>query len=487
VTKTVEESLTSKVVKGGGWMLITRLVTRLVGFGVSMVLARLLTPEAYGLVAVGTLTISLLQVFTDVGFQQSLIQESDDIKPLIGTAWTVGVLRGIVISMVMFLLAPWISRFFGLPEAAPIVRVFSLHPFIYSLTNIHIIFFQKELDFFKQFIYEVSALAGNLIVGIGLALLWQNAWALVAGQLASVTIQVVVSYFLFPALPSLEMDWASARDLYNFGKWVFWGGIVSYFSMRGDTYFVGRLFNEKVLGLYTMAYRIANLPVDELKRSLARVLFPAYAKIQNNPQKLNRAFLSAYKLLSSFMLPASIGLALVAPDFINVILGDKWVEMVPLLRILGFAAASRALMVAGSGFTWGVGSPHINFYQSLASGGVLFAMLLFLPRYWGLMGVGWAVLFSNIVNFMVGVVFITKRLGVDLSNWMRKLLPIGVSLLLMSLNVIISQMIFKTGLMRLVISCLWGGVIYMGSLMIFGHFQYRRLVKFLKEQLEHLK
>lgn len=481
-----EESLTAKVAEGGGWMLLTRLVTRLVGFLVSMVLARLLTPNAFGLVAVGTLAISLLKVFTEVGFQQSLIQEPDNIEPLIGTAWTVGIIRGVLISIAMVVSAPWAARFFGVPEAVSIVRVLSLQPLIYSLTNIHIVFFQRKLDFSKQFLYEISALVGNLAVGIGLALLWRNAWALVVGQLASVTVQVIVSYWLFPAFPKVELDLACARDLYSFGRWVFLGGVVSYFALRGDTYFIGRFFDEKTLGLYTMAYRIANLPVDELKRSLVRVLFPAYAKIQDSPQRLNRAFLTAYELLSTLMLPASVGLVLVAPDFVPVFLGDRWTEMVPLLQILGLGAAARALMVAGSGFTYAIGKPHINFYQSLVRGAALLALLLVLPGYWGVRGVGWAVLFANLVSFLGWVIYMTSRLGIDLIDWMLGLVPIGVSLLLMCPCVLLLQSVLEPGVYRLLLSCLTGGGIYIGSVALFGRLLHRSPLSFLTRRLGHV-
>lgn len=464
-------------------MVLTRLVTRAVGFGVSMILARLLTPSAYGLVAVGTLTISLLQVLTEVGFQQSLIQEPTEIEPLMGTAWTVGVVRGVLISLAMIVLAPWIADFFGLPEAAAIVRVLGLQPVIYSLTNIHIVLFQKRLDFFKQFLYEVSALIGNLTVGIGLAFLWRNAWALVAGQLASVTVQVIVSYWLVPVFPRAEIDCSCARNLYSFGKWVFLGGIASYFAMKGDTYFVGRLFDEKTLGLYTMAYRIANLPVDELKRSLARVLFPAYAKIQDSPQRLNRAFLTAYELLSTLMLPASVGLALVAPDVVPVVLGDNWIEMIPLLQILGLGAAARALMVAGSGFTYGIGKPYVNFCQSLARGGALLALLLILPQYWGLMGVGWAVVFSDIVGFVVWAVYIILQLGIDLRDWMLGLVPIVASLLLMAICVLTLRTAIEPGFTRLLLLCLAGGTTYAAGVGFFGRILGRGSVEVLKERL----
>ena len=474
-------SLKTKVIKGGGWMILTRLITRVAGFAVSMVLARLLAPEAYGLVAVGTLTISLLTVFTEVGFQQSLIQKSGDIEPMLDTAWTVGVLRGIAISLGMIVFAPWIARFFDLIDAIPIVRVLSLQPFIYSLTNINVVFFRKELDFYKQFLYEVSAILGNLTVGIGLALLWQNAWALVFGQLTSVLIQVIVSFLLDPSFPKFKLNFDYFSDLYDFGKWVFLSGIVSYFTLKGDTFFVGRLFDEKTLGLYSMAYRIANIPVNELKNSLTRVLFPTYASIQNSQNRLTNAFITAYELLSGIMVPASIGLMLVAHDFVNIFLGDQWLDMVPLLRILGLGAATRALVVAGSGFTYGIGKPRINFYQNLGSGFFLVISLLILPSKIGILGVGWAVIVANIVSFLIGMYFITSRAKVDLRKWMLGLFPIFISIIPMVISVKIISPIFQRSLVRLIFSSLGGALFYFVFVLFLGSLMNRSSIRLFKK------
>lgn len=480
------ESLTSKVTKGGGWMLLTRFTVKGAGVAVSMILARLLCPDDYGVVAVGMLAITLLQVLTEVGFQQSLIQKRVNIEPFLNTAWTVGVIRGAVMSLITVLAAPWIANFFDVPHATNVVRGLAVYPFFQSLISVRILRLQKDLNFSKLFLYEISALFGPLIVGVGLAILWKNAWALVLGQLSSIFIQVVVSYCMFPNWPELHVNWRYAKDMFSFGKWVFWGGLVSYFAMRGDTYFVGKYFDAAALGVYTVAYRLSNMPVDEVKRSLARVLFPAYAKIGENPTRLQASFLNAYEVLLIIMLPTCVGVALVAADFVPIILGSKWAGMIPILELLSIAAAVRAFAIAGSGFFYGIGKPQIPFYQSALRGGVMLAFILPLSTKMGLLGVCIAVVLGNlsmVFHFFLYLIFVEK---IGIENWSARLVPIFAAVTSMTLAVYGMGLLFGPGVPRLILLPTSGVIAYIMTLLLMWFIFYPKSSGFLKVRFEKM-
>ena len=190
------ETLSQKVVKGGFWVFFLRIVNQ--GFSLIrlIVLARILSPKDFGLMGIALLTMSVLETFTQTGFQTALIQKKEEIKSYLDSAWTFLILRGFVLFIILYFIAPYAAVFFNTPEAKPIIRVIGFSIFFQAFTNIGITYFKKELEFNKEFIYQFTGTLADFIVAISAVLILRNVWALVLGLLAGNITRCFVSLSL---------------------------------------------------------------------------------------------------------------------------------------------------------------------------------------------------------------------------------------------------------------------------------------------------
>ena len=448
-------------------MLALRVARRSVGLMSAVVLARILSPQDYGAVAVGLLCVSLVQVLTEVGVKQNLIQERHHSLELVSTAWTVGVIRGVMITGLIFLLAPLGGNFFRQPEAIPIIRGLSLIPLFRSIQNIKVVYFQRELQFKKVFLYELSGAVGGLATAVTAALILRNAWALVLGQIAAVLIPTGLSYVLFPEWPRFSLERRSLRQLYKFGKWLFLATLVSYFALQADKFFVGRLFDASVLGMYSMATMITNIIIQEFGKGIAYVLFPAYAKIKDNLNRLKEGFLKSYELLLGLLVPACLGLYLVSNDLVTGVLGDKWLGMIPILKLLAIAAMARGLSVSGSGLVLALGRPKYSFIAETVRALTLLVFLLILPFKYGVQGVILSLLLANIIAFPVHFALWRHLLRLNVADFVKIYtgLVVLLGLILASVGFVIA--ILNPGVTRLILSIIAGlGSYLAGALLI---------------------
>lgn len=451
-------------------MIAVRLVTRSTSVIVTLILARLLSPADFGLVAVGVLAVSLVKVFTEVGFNQALIKESQEIPvSMLNTVWTIEALRGTFVSIVVIICAPWIAAFFSAPDAASVIRVLGLTPFLHGLTSIRIIYLQKELEFNKQFIYEISAVLGPLFVAIPLAFILQNVWALVFGTVASVLFQTITSYCLMPYVPKFKVDTVHFKKMFTFGKWIFVGSIVSYFAMELDTYIAAKLFDARLLGIYVLAFSITNKPIIEIVKALGKVLFPAYAKIGECPDRVKNAFLKSTPLIYSVIIPLCLGLSLVASDFIHTVLDEKWIDMIPVMQILAIAALVRGFGVPAGGLFLGIGKPRTVFLLGLVRlVTLLFAMLVLIKSLGPTAdNVAFAVLIANCVFFAWFILFTLMQTDISLRNWTIVFMPLIAASIIMVIGIQGIHRIQQPGVFRLITAIITGAIFYIGTLVVY--------------------
>jgi len=230
--------------------------SRLRGFIRTIILARLLAPEDFGLLGIAMLAIATLETFSQTGFWEALIQKKGDVESCLDTAWTISAIRGTILFLILFLSAPIIAKFFNSPHATLVIKVIAVSTLISGFRNIGILFFQKDLEFNKQFFYELSATLVDLAVAISLAFILRNVWALVWGGLAANVIRLFASYILHAYRPHVRLDKSEFKNLFSFGKWVLGSSTLIFLITQGDDIFVGRMLGVTALGFYqTPTYR----------------------------------------------------------------------------------------------------------------------------------------------------------------------------------------------------------------------------------------
>ncbi|GAI54637.1 unnamed protein product, partial [marine sediment metagenome] len=196
-----------------------------------------------------------------------------------------------------------------------------------GFVNIGVLYFQKELEFNKQFIYRASGTLADFVVAVAAVLILKSVWALVFGLLAGNFVRLIVSYLVHPYRPHFKLDLAKTKELFGFGKWILGSSILVFLITQGDDIFVGKLLGITFLGFYQMAYRISNAPATEITHVISQVTFPAYSKLQDNLPGLREGYLKTLQLTAFISIPLAGGIFILAPEFTTIFLGDKWMPM----------------------------------------------------------------------------------------------------------------------------------------------------------------
>lgn len=368
-------SLFHRAANAGSWAIALRITARGVLFLRTIVLARLLAPDDFGLMAIAILAITLVERLTTTGFDFALVQRRDDIHPYLDTAWSVQVLRGAALSAAVFIAAPWIAQFFAAPEAEAVVRVLSLVLIVRGLANIGVVYFQRDLRFDLRFVVEMSDALTNAVVAIAAALVLQNVWALVLGVLAGGIARVIASYVVHDYRPHFRLVREYARTLFGFGKWILGSSFLNYAAGNLDDIAVGRLLGVTELGYYRMAYNFSQMVATEFTGMTNQVALPAYASVQDEPDRLKRGYLAALHVAAFVAFPVAAGTILVAPDLVHGALGEQWVPIIVPMQLLSIAGLARAIGATIGPFFQAIGKPNIPMYLSAANVAILVSIL----------------------------------------------------------------------------------------------------------------
>ena len=398
--------LRSRVVRGGIWVFALRITDRLFQLIRIIILARILAPADFGLFGIALLAMSALETLSQTGCGAALIQKKEDTKPYLDTAWTVQALRGIVLALIAFVIAPYVAAFFDAPEAKPVLQVVGLSMLFQGCTNIGVLYFQKELEFQKQFVYMFSGTLADISVAITAAFLLRNVWALAIGLLAGNFIRMVVSYFIHPYRPRLGFNPQQFKELFGFGKWIFASTILLFLLSQGDHVLVGKVLGLTALGFYQLAYRLSNMPATEITSVISLVTFPAYSKLQDNLPRLGNAYLKILQLAAFLSIPLAAGIFILAPEFTRIFLGEKWMSMVPAMQALCIFGVIRSVNGTMGSFFQGIGKPYVNTVASSIQLVLLAIIILPLAMRWYILGVAIAVIAPNVL----ALVYLGKKL-----------------------------------------------------------------------------
>jgi O-antigen/teichoic acid export membrane protein len=397
------ESLSPKVIRSGFWSLGGNWLSKGLGMVKIIILARLLSPIDFGILGLAIVSMNVLNVFSETGIESALIQRDTIDRAELDTAWTISITRGLVLSLLLFVSARWFAYYFENPDLIPVLKVMAIGFIIGGFNNIGIVFFQKELEFNKKIILDLISDFAGAIAAVLLAFWLRNVWALVMGSIVWGIAKCFGSYSMHPYRPKIYWDREAAKGLLNFGKHIFWITLVTFIVTSGDDAIVGKVLGLTMLGFYTMAYNIANIPVSGLAGIIGRISFPAYSKLQNEPERLSEAFKKIFESLLLILFPMTALLIMLARDFTLIFLGDKWLPMVPVLQVLCLLGLFRGLANMFSPIQLAVNRPEIQSKNKTIE--LLLFLLLVYPftMKWGVVGAGWSVTIVYLGSALVNV------------------------------------------------------------------------------------
>ena len=434
-------SLEHRVVKSGFWMVGSRFIQQVSYLVRTVVLARLLSPNDFGLFGIALLMLHMLDTFTQTGFRQALIQKKENIRTYLDSAWTIELIKSLIIAAILFFAAPYISIFFRSQNTADILKVISLCLVVRGMTNIAVVYFEKEFKFHKYFAYNTVWSIVDLVVAVSVALFYRNVWALVFGRLAGEIARCAMSYIIDSYRPKISFNFEKTKELFIFGKWMFGVSILSFLFLQGDDFFVGRIIGASSLGIYQMAYLLSNLPATEITQIFHQITFPAYSKLQDNVPKLRHNFFRTIKLVTLVTMPVSIFMIIMAYDLINVLLGEKWLAMVYIFQLLCIIGAIRSITANFVAIFLGVKRPDIQAKISIINVIILGISIYPLIMKFGLAGAVYA-RFLTLVSLFYAWPNVLKILQTSFSKIIKAIIYPVIGSVVMAGVVLIAKNLF---------------------------------------------
>ena len=351
------ESTAGRVAKGAAWMIGARMADRLIALANTVVLARVLAPADFGLMAMAFSVIALIELASAFGFELSLVRAANPPREHYDTVWTLRALFGLACGAATALAGWPAASYYGDDRLAAIMLVLGVSWAINGAANIGVVDFQRNLEFHKEFRLLISKRVVGVATSIGLAALTGSYWALVAGTVVTQALGLILSYSWHPFRPRLSL--AMKGEVFSFSAWVFINSLASFGNMRAADFVLGKTHGATELGHYKLGEEIGQLPGTELVMPINRALLPGVSRMVEDGKTLREVVLAATGVVALVLVPASLGIHAVAEPLVRVVLGEKWLATIPVVQLmainslfLAFAANQHMSFIAA-------GKPHL--------------------------------------------------------------------------------------------------------------------------------
>lgn len=402
--------LKRRMASGAAWLVLLRFLERGIGVISTIVLARLLVPADFGVVAMAMSVYAALEIMTAFSFDLALIQNRDAGRDHYNTAWTFNALFGLGLMVGLVALAWPTAAFYADPRVAPVMMVLGIAAAIRGFENIGIIEFQRDLNLAQEFKIGLARKVGGFVVTIAAALAWESYWALIAGILAQRLIGLLMSFTMHPFRP--RFSFAAKAELLSFTKWLALNNVVLFVVHRANDFIIGRQAGPTALGAYNISYEVANLPTTELVFPIGRALFPGFSSMAHDKVQLKSVYLQVLSLIAWFTLPVSIGMMMLAEPLVLLLLGEKWQAAVPLIQILVVFGAVRSLTSNSGNVFLALNMPGTITRMSLLYLAILLPLSIWATREHGAIGAAAAVAIAIVLQFFVVVHSVAKVLHI---------------------------------------------------------------------------
>lgn len=401
------------------------LLTQAVAAGRSVITARLLTPDDFGLFSMVASVVMALGALSIVSLDHTIVAGHLDagderLRTRLDATWTAELMRGVLTALLLALTAYPAARFYGRPELAPLLLVAALIPLARALQNIGLVTFRNQIRFGRLFWHEFGAAVASAAVAVGLAVAVGDVWALVAGQLAGLLFGVALSYFLHPYRPRLSFDPEVFRQVFHFGKYATVIGVGAYVTTMADNVIIGRLWGADMLGAYAVAYGLASLPAAVIVGALGRATFPAYAGLAaQSLRRVEAAFERALAAGSAVLILVSVPMFLLGPELVSVLFGERWAAAGAALRVLALVGLARGLSLIISSLLLGLHKPREVAVGKAVEACVFLALLYPLTSQFGITGAAYAGLFAYLLALLNRLLFVRRLMPAAFGGALR--------------------------------------------------------------------
>lgn len=399
-----EGPLAARVTRAAAWTVGARWGVRLIGLFSTIILARLLNPEDFGLVALAFSVWTIFEVFLEFGMEGYLIRHRELVRSDYDTVWTLTLVRGALIAALVLAAAPTAARLLDEPDLTQLFYVISGVVIVSSFKNVAVVDFQRDLRFDKEFTLLVSTKVISFVITLTAALILRNYWALILGICARHLTVLGLSYYMHPFRP--RIDFSRWRKIYDFSVWLTLASALGAIASRIDYIVLRSFVGIQDVGFYTVGKEVASLPTTELVHPIGRALYPGFATLGMDIKSLGRAHLESTGLLFCFAMPAGIGVAVVAPDLVRVLFGAQWLVAGSILGPIALALTAQILSTNFHPITLVLGRTKLLFVRSVVLVTFKPGLMAFGAAQGGLEGAVWGICIAGLLEALMDTALI---------------------------------------------------------------------------------
>ncbi|MBA7617844.1 Teichuronic acid biosynthesis protein TuaB [subsurface metagenome] len=478
-------NLKTKTIQGVGWSGISQIARLLIQFGITAILARLLTPNDFGLLAMVVVFTNFVMIFRDFGLTAALIQRKEIIEEHLSSCFWINILVGFLLTLVFVVLAPFISRFYSKVGLNRIIMILASTFFISSFGIVQGALFTKKMNFKPLAIIEISAVTISGAIAIVLAFSGFGVWSLVWQQIVSNLVRVFFLWIFSSWKPKFVFRWYRAKELLGFGLNLTGFNFVNYFNRNLDNLLIGRFLGSAPLGFYNLAYRLLLFPLNNISSVIGIVMFPGLSMIQDDKNKVCYIYIKATRYIAVITFPLMMGILVVAPQFIIVIFGLQWERSIFLVQILALVGLWQSI---GSTVGW--------IYQSQGRTDILFKWGLFsvtiitiafiIGLRWDVEGITIAYAFAAFLLMYPNFAIPFKLINLKVSFFVKQfksifLATIGMGGIVFILRYYMENTLGENDLFILIATVITGVISYAGLLFVLDKSLYHEVFQLLKQ------
>lgn len=431
------QEIGKKVAHNAAWNYLSFGLGKALNLVTVSILAHLLTPELFGVIALATLAIDYLSILSDFGLGAAVVQRRENIDEASNVVFTFNLLIAISLTSIVVMTAPYVAIFFHEPSLTTILQWLGLGFIINAIGSVHKARLQRDLRFGRKLIPELGNTLTKGGISIGLAIMGFGAWSLVYGQLAGMSIFALLLWMVVPWRPRLIFKSNITKQLFSYGFSIM---IVRAYTTLADSFdylLIGRFFDTAALGIYTLAYRLPDLLIINTLSVLAAVFFPAFSSIQNKQNVLRKSFLSATRYVQLLVTPLCLGLFVAADPIIRVIFGEQWLQSIPIMQVLSLYTLVLSIGFHAGDIYKAVGRPDILLKMGLPIV-IIRLTALWIGSHYNLIGIAIGHLMAALIEVVIRAIVTVRVIRVSLREILNQLTAFigGIGLLAFALPVL---------------------------------------------------
>lgn len=477
----MSSSLKNRTIHGIIWSSIEKFSVQGIQFVLQILMARILLPEDYGIIAMLAIFIAISQSFVDSGFSNALIRKVDRTETDYSTVFYFNIVVGLFFYFILFFTSPFIAGFYSTPVLEPLTKVLGLSLFFNSLCVVQQARLTINLNFKTQAVVSLLSVLTSGTLGLWMAYSSYGVWALAVQTILQAALRMILFWGLAKWKPTRKFSKVSFKEMFGFGSKILASGLLDTIYKNIYTIIIGKCFSSTVLGYYSRADQFAQFPSSNLTGIMQRVTFPVLSAIQNEDERLRINYRKFLRLSAFIIFPLMIGLSALAAPFIELLLTDKWTGAIPLLQVICVAYMWYPIHAINLNLLQVKGRSDLflklDIIKKISS-----TVILFITVPIGVLAVCYGSIAISVIALVINTYYTGKLIKIGFLTQMRDILPIIASCIMMFFLITITISFFEHCLVKLIVGIVIGAMSYLSVAYFFRSSELDEILSIIKRK-----